>query len=147
MKKIAIFALISLIIIASIFSWYLYSSSKPAENSLNQTTLLQEKILNNSSWTYLSNEDLTGYINGTYTPAVQSIVSSLEEAIPVIFKTQNGKFKNSTYIVASAFDTSNNIYVYSYNKETDKYSKTSVSLESLLEDAIAVFIYNGTEGI
>ena len=147
MKKIAIIALILLTIIASIFSWYLYTSSKPAENSLNYSTDLQEKILKNSSWKSLNENDLNGYLNGTYTNTVQSIISSLEEATPVIFKTSNTKFKNSEFIVASAFYTSNNIHVYYYNKETDLYSKSSIPLENLLEDALAVFIYNETEGI
>jgi len=111
---------------------------------------LQEKILENSSWIQLTKDDFYGYLNGTYTPAVQAIIESLEEAVPVIFQTSNdkfGKFENYTFIVASAFNTENKIYTYYYNSETNSYIKVLSSLENLLENAHAVYIYKETEEI
>lgn len=148
MKKLAIFMLIIFIIFASIFGFYLYSSSKEPVYNLDSSLALQEKILNNSSWIYITEEDFYGYLNGTYTNSVNTIITSLEEATPVIFQTSNDKFgdhKSGTFIVASAFNTSNQVYIYHYNKETNSYQKSLTSLENLLEDANAVFIYNETE--
>ena len=149
MKKVAVAALILLIIIASIFGSYLYITSRPEPDNSAHELALQEKIKSNSSWIYLKKEDFNGYLNGTYTTSVQTIITSLEEAIPVIFQTCNdkfGKFENSTFIVASAFSASNKVYIYSYNQETNSYKKSLVTLESLLEDAVAAYIYNETEG-
>ncbi len=149
MKKIAIIILIFLIIIASIFSYYLYSTSKSSTAvSSEQNLELYEKIVSNSSWIYLGKDDFNGYLNGTYTAPVKAIIESLEEAIPVILQTSNdkfGDFENCTFIVASSFTSSNQVYVYYYNSETGSYSKSSVSLESLLEDVTAAYIYNETE--
>lgn len=150
MKKVAIFILIFLIIVASIFSFYLYSiyntDSAKSENDL----ALQEKILNNSSWITLKKEDLNGYLNGTYTPNVLSILNSLENAVPVIFQITSNKYSNvdgGIFIIASAFNSNNQVYVYYYNPEINKYEKTVSSLEYILEDATAAFIYNETEGL
>lgn len=147
MKKAAIAILVLLIIIASILGIYLYTTSRPVLTSTVQSDL-QGKIKNNSSWLYLKKEDFNGYLNGTYTLSVQTIIESLEEAIPVIFQTSNdrfGDFENCTFIVASAFDTSNKVYIYYYSPEENKYKKTLLPLEALLEDATAAYIYNEME--
>ena len=149
MKKIVIFILIMLIIIASIFGFYLYSAYTSSTSSPENLDL-ESRILSNSSWIELTEEDFYGYLNGTYTEAVQKIINSLEEAIPVIIHTSNDKFgdnKNGNFIIASAFNTSNQIYTYYYNIATSSYRKTLSSLESLLEDAIRVYIYDETEGL
>jgi len=147
MKKIVILSLIFLIVVATIFSIYLYSDNKSSPELIVDSGL-QEKILNNSSWITLSNEDLNGYLNGTYTPSVLSILNSLENAVPVIFQITSNKYSGvdgGIFIVASAFNSNNNVYVYYYNPETNAYEKTASSLEYILEDAISAFIYNETE--
>lgn len=148
MKKIVILLLAVLIIIVAAFGFYLYFSPQKTTSNSGSNLALQEKILKNSSWIYLTEEDFYGYLNGTYTDSVNTIISSLEEATPVIFQTSNDKFGNSesgTFIVASAFNTSSQVYTYHYNGETNSYQKSLTSLENLLEDANAVFIYNETE--
>ena len=127
MKKLIVLALILLTVIASIFGYYLYSQSKPVITDTGLDVTLQTQILNNSSWITLTKEDFYGYLNGTYTESVQKIITSLEEAIPVIFQTSNdkfGEFENYTFMVASAFDSSNNVYIYYYNPEKNSYIKT-----------------------
>ena len=150
MKKLAILIVIILMIIVLIFGGYLYFSSTPKSIDSPVNSELEEKILAKSSWTYLEKEDFYGYLNGTYTPAVQKIISSLENAVPVIFNTSNDKFaksENNTFLVASAFNAQNKVYIYHYNVETSKYIKSLVSLENLLEDSNAVYIYDETEEI
>jgi len=149
MKKIALCILVFFTLIASIFGFYLYSVSKTDTKPTGDLKLKTE-ILNKSSWIYLTEEDFYGYLNETYTPSVQTIINSLEEAIPVIFHTSNnkfGKFEDGTFIVASAFDASNKVYVYYYNSDKEFYQKSTSSLESILEDANAAYIYNLVEGL
>jgi len=150
MKKLAIFILIVLSILALLLSIFLYSSLSSDTNTREKDSKLQEAILKQSDWIYLTEEDFYGYLNGTYTSSVQTIISSLEEAVPVIFQISGGKFEADgvgTYVVASAFNSSNEIYVYYYNSNKNKYIKNLYSLEYLLEDAAAAYIYNGTEGL
>lgn len=151
MKKIIIFMLILLIMIISVLGFYLCKPSISDDaNSSKEDLALQEKILKNSSWLALKDEDLNGYLNGTYTDSILSIINSLENAVPVIFQITSNKFSNiddGIFIIASAFDTKNDVYVYYYNPEINKYEKTTASLAYLLEDAAAAFIYNGTEGL
>lgn len=147
MKKIAILALIFFIIVASIFGIYIFTHNDSTPEYVEDTKL-QEQILNNSSWVYLNKDDLNGYLNGTYTSSVQKIINSLEEAIPVIFQTstnQFGNLENGSFIIASAFNTSNQVYVYYYDSTTNKYRKKVTSLENVLDDSTAAFIYTGTE--
>lgn len=137
---------ILLIILVAILGIYVYTASSNDE-SLLQNTALQQVILKNSNWYTLSSEDLNGYLNSTYTSTVQLIINSLEESYPVIFKTCNNKFGTENFVVASAFTSNNKIYVYCYNREAKNYSKSTCLLENLLEDSIAVYIYNETEGM
>lgn len=152
MKKIAYLALIFLIIVASIFGLYIhftYKSPEIQDNSALQTAM-QTNIKNSYTWIDIYKEDLNGYLNGTTTNTVQQIINSLEEATPVIIRTANEKFSGSedvTFIVASAFDTSNQIYTYIYDASLGKYNKKLYTLESLLEDAISVYMYAETEEI
>jgi len=149
MKKIIILVSVLLLIITLIFGGYLYkfyNMEKPDNTVLNES--LKERIEKNSSWVFLSQEDLNGYLNESYTKNVETIINSLEEAIPVIIETQNDKFtkdETSAYVVASSFNSSNKVYLYYYNRDTSSYEKTLVSLESLLEDATAAYIYDETE--
>lgn len=148
MKKFIFLTLGIFIVFLSIFGIYLYSFSKPTSNTENINLSQKQKILDNSSWIYLNEEDFFGYLNGTYTEPVQKIITSLEDAIPVIFKTSNdkfGNFENSTFIVASAFDISNKVYVYYYDTESNSYIKNLTSFESLLNHSLAAFIYSKTE--
>ena len=152
MKKIATFAIIVLIINIFILGFYIHLSSTKSTpvNTTIDDLALKESILNDSSWLYLNTEDFYGYLNGTYTTNIQTLISSLEEAIPVIIHTSNDKFignEDMTFIVASAFDTTNRVYTYYKNPETNKFIKKLVSLETLLEDANAILIYNKKEEI
>ncbi len=150
MKKIVIFVIIILVIIISIFGITIYSISKPSNVASTSEATLETKILNNSEWIEISKEDLNGYLNGTYTKTVTSIIDSLENATPIIFQTSSSRFSNidgGIFIVASAFTTDNKIYVYYYNPESNNYKKTTATLESLLDDCTAAYIYNETEGL
>jgi hypothetical protein len=76
MKKVIITLLITLIIIISIFSFYLFYEPNLSSTDLPKS-VLAEKILNNSSWITLTKEDLNGYLNGTYTESVISIAFAI----------------------------------------------------------------------
>ena len=151
MKKFIILILAGLVILVSTFTFYLYSASKASNTIVPTENLsLQSRILANSIWIDVTEQDFIGYLNGTYTETVQRIINSLEEATPLIIKTSNDKFgtsANEIFVVASAFNTSNQVYVYYFNAEKNAYLKTLSSLESLLEDAISVYIYNEKEGV
>lgn len=152
MKKIAYLALIFLIIVASIFGIYIHFTYKSPEVSDNLAlqAAIQANIKSTYTWFDIYKKDLNGYLNGTTTNTVEKIIKSLEEATPVIIQTTNEKFGNSnnaTFIVASAFDTSNQVYTYVYDSASGKYNKKLYTLESLLEDAISVYMYAGTEEI
>lgn len=150
MKKIAIFVIIILVVIISIFGIIIYSTSKPSNVASTFEATLEAKILDNSKWVEISKEDLNGYLNGTYTKTVTSIINSLEDATPIIFQTSSNRFSNiddGIFIVASAFTTDNKVYVYYYSPESSNYKKTTATLESLLEDCTAAYIYNETEGL
>ena len=67
MKKIAIFVIIILVVIISIFGITIYSTSKPSNVASTSDATLEAKILDNSKWVEISKEDLNGYLNGTYT--------------------------------------------------------------------------------
>lgn len=149
MKKIAIIVLIILIIFASIFGIYILTYDNTPSQPVADMEL-QTQLLNNSKWIYLTKEDLNGYLNGTYTSNVQKIISSLEEAIPVIFQTttkQFGGLENGSFIVASAFDLKNNVYIYYYSPSENIYKKNATSLANILDDSAAAYIYTGTEGL
>ena len=150
MKKVIITSITFILILVSIFSFYLYYASNSTSTDLEQESVLDGKILSNSSWITLEKEDFNGYLNGTYTPSILSIINSLENAVPVIFQITSNKYSDidgGIFIVASAFNTQNNVFVYYYNPETNNYEKTVSSLEFILEDASAAFIYNETEGL
>jgi len=150
MKKILFISITLSLTIIFILGFYLYKYTSFTNTSSKTDGVLVEDILNNSKWLKLTKEDLNGYLNGTITPSIQSIINSLENAIPVIFKITSNKFSNvdgGTFIVASAFNSNNEIYVYYYDSETTKYEKTVSTLEFVLEDATDAFIYNGTEGL
>ena len=149
MKKLITLIVCVFLIIGTIIGIYIYSVSISSKNTPDYTALKGE-ISNNYSWIKLTKDDFNGYLNGTYTSSIKSIIKSLEEAIPVIIHTNTTRFGNNdsgTFVVASAFNTSNKVYVYYYDSNFNEYKKTSLKLESLLEDADSIFIYNRLEGI
>lgn len=149
MKRLIALIVCVFLIIGTIIGIYIYSINISSKNTPDYTALKGE-ISNNYSWIKLTNEDFNGYLNGTYTSSIKSIIKSLEEAIPIIIHTNTTRFGNNdngTFVVASAFDASNKAYVYYYDSNLNEYKKTSLKLESLLEDADSVFIYNRLEGI
>lgn len=148
MKKLIFSLIIFLIILSSILGIYIYLLSKPSADNTSADMVLREDILKNSSWTNITEEDLNGYLNGTYTQTTRKIINSLEEATPVIFCISDTRFdssENDTFIVASAFNTSNQVYVYYYNKEEQQYAKVLSSFETLLRNSHSVYIYNRLE--
>lgn len=150
MKKWILLIFTMIIIILSISAIYILDLFPKDSANSNKELALQEQILSNSSWIELKNEDFYGYLNETYTPSILAIINSLENAVPVIVQITSNKFSNvdgGIFIVASAFTSDNQVYVYYYNPETNKYEKTTASLDFILEDATAAFIYNETEGL
>lgn len=150
MKKIASFVLLFFIIVASILGICIYHTYKVPGTSNNSALQLsiQANIKNTYNWVTILPKDLNGYLNGTYTDTVEKIIKALEEATPVIIQTANEKFcglNNNTFIVASAFNTSNQIYTYIYDSSSGKYTRELYTLESILEDAISVYMYIETE--
>lgn len=148
MKKFTIFLILCFAIIISILGVYAYSVLKPSNVESFSDTTLEDKILNNSTWLSITKDDLNGYLNGTYTKNVTAIIDSLEEATPIIFQTSSDRFSNiegGIFVVASAFSSTNEVYIYYYNPETNQYKKTTATLESLLDDCTSAFIYTGTE--
>ena len=147
MKKLITLVICVFLLIGTIIGLYIYSINISSKN-VPDNTILKEEILNNYSWESVTKEDFNGYLNGTYTSSIKNIIASLEEAIPVILHINSNRFggnDNGTFVVASAFDTTNKVYVYYYNSNLNKYEKTLVRLESLLEDADSLFIYKGWE--
>ena len=143
MRKIIIAIILILILFSIIIGITLHISSKETITE-NTNKTLQEEILNNSKWILLNDDDFNGYLNGTYTKNINEIISSLEEARPVIFQISGEKFSNTeegTFIVASSFNTSNKVYIYRYNYNQNKYVKGLYPLESILEYATSAFIY------
>ena len=148
MKKLIALIVCVFLIIGTIIGIYIYSVSISSKNAPNYTALKGE-ISNNYSWIKLTDEDFNGYLNGTYTSSMKSMIKSLEEAIPVIIHTNTTRFGNNdngTFVVASAFGASNKVFVSYYDSNFNEYKKTSIKLESLLEDADYFFIYNRLEG-
>lgn len=149
MKKIILCIILFLITLFSILGIYILNiEDTPITDTsdVNVNLILKENIINNSSWVDITKKDFNAYLNGTYTLTVQKIINSLEEAIPTIFYfSSKDTDEKNPFVVASAFDTSNNIYIYSYDFKTNQYSKKLYSLESLLKNSSAVYIYNKTE--
>ena len=149
MKKLIALIICVFLLIGTIIGLYIYSISIASKN-IPDNTALKEEILNNYSWKNVTKEDFNGYLNGTYTSSIKTIIASLEEAIPVILHVNSNRFGNNdkgTFVVASAFDTTNKVYVYYHDSNLNEYKKTLVKLESLLEDADSVFIYKRLEGL
>ena len=149
MKKLIALAICVFLMIGTIIGIYIYSINISSKN-VPANSALKKELLTNYSWITLTKEDFNGYLNGTYTSSIKSMITSLEEAIPVIIHTSNSRFGNNDsgiFVVASAFDTSNKVYVYYYDLDFNEYKKTSVKFESLLEDADSIYIYNRLEGV
>ena len=147
MKKLITLAICVFLIIGAIIGMYIYSINMNSKN-VPDYSALKEELLDNYSWITFTEKDFNGYLNNTYTPSVKNIIASLEEAIPVIVHVSSNRFGNNdngTFVVASAFDTTNKVYVYYYNPNLNEHKKTLVKLESLLEDADSIFIYKGWE--
>lgn len=147
MKKLIALAICVFLMIGTIIGIYIYSINISSKN-VPDNSALKKELLTNYSWITLTKEDFNGYLNGTYTSSIKNMITSLEEAIPVIIHTSNSRFGNDgTFVVASAFDASNKVYIYYYDSDFNEYKKTSVKLESLLEDADSIYIYNRLEGV
>ena len=147
MKKLITLIICVFLIIGAIIGMYIYSININSKNVPDYTELKKE-ILNNYSWKNITKEDFNGYLNGTYTSSIKTVIASLEEAVPVILHINSNRFGNNdngTFVIASAFDESNKVYVYYYDSNLNEYKKTAVKLESLLEDANSVFIYKRWE--
>ncbi len=147
MKKIII-AIILFLIFVVLALFLTFSFLNKEANVKNNYEDLQQKIINNSKWLALSQDDINGYIGNTYTDTMKKVVNSLEEAIPVIFQISGSKFSNSTdgsFIIVSAFTPSNNVYIYYYDFSRKKYVKETTTLSSVLENATNVFICTNPE--
>ena len=149
MKKTLIFTLIFLIIVCSSLTYVLYLSNQPKDTSITSHDDLKSKVLNNSEWIALSSDDLNSYMFNSYTPTMEKVITSLEEAVPVIFKIYGSKFSNAkdggSFIIASSFTSNNDVYIYYYDFSQEKYIKKTTSLLSILEAATSVFICTNPE--
>lgn len=106
-----------------------------------------EIILSNSSWINLDKSDLNSLLLKTYSNNILTIIDSLENSIPIIVEVNGGQFakeNKNNFIVASAFASSSNIYIY-VPKENGTYEKGISSLEVLLENAVRFFVINDEE--
>lgn len=147
MKKFIIPIVIFLMIVFTILLFTLNIINK-SSTSINFEKL-ENTIEDNSKWIELSSEDFNSLLLGNYSSNILAIINSLEESIPVILQISDSKFSSDkepgTFIVATCFDKDNNVYFYTYNQETSKYTKKLSSLNTILESATAVFILQDTE--
>lgn len=121
---------------------------QPKEDDVVTYNDYSSVILNNSSWVTLDKSDFNSLILMTYSNNILDIISSLENAIPVIFEVNGGQFSKdnkNNFIVVSAFDTNNTVLAYA--KVDDGYEKFNSSLEEILENATRFFIINDEEAV
>lgn len=143
MKKIFILIVIMLcLILIMLSSLLLYKT----EEEVIIPKDYSEIILSNSSWITLDNSDFNSLLLNTYSDKILTIINSLENSIPIIIEVHGGQFSKenrNNFIVASAFDASNN--VYSYIPTDESYEKITTSLEILLENAVSFLVINDEE--
>lgn len=143
MKKIFILVIIMLsLILIMLSSLFLYDESEETIVTKDYTDI----ILSNSSWSDFSKSDFNSLLLKTYSDNVLSILSSLEDAIPVIVEVNNGKFSEenkNNFIVMSSFASSSNVYIYLCNGTS--YEKKITSLESILENTVRFFMIDNKE--
>lgn len=108
---------------------------------------LSSNILEDSVWIELEKSDLNSLILKTYSNNILDIITSLENAIPVIFEVNGGQFADSNknnFIIVSSFDSENTVSV-SLPSGNNSYISKSTTLEEVLEDATRFFISKGKE--
>lgn len=121
---------------------------RPQEEAVISYKDYSNVILDNSSWVTLDKSDFNSLVLMTYSNKILDIISSLENAIPVIFEVNGGQFckdNKNNFVVVSAFDTDNT--VFAYVKVNDEYEKFNSSLEEILENATRFFIINDEEAV
>lgn len=146
MKKLFTFIiLIFCFLLVLLLSLFLHSEPNGREKEIVYTNY-SDLILDNSSWISVTKNDFNSLVLKTYSENILTIINSLEESLPVIVEVNGGRFSienKNNFIVASSFDTNGDVYIYLPNG--DNYTKTSSSLEELLENAARVFVINDEE--
>lgn len=143
MKKIFILIIAILcFVVIMIASLFLYDTPETEVTYRDYS----EIILNNSSWVTLEKSDFNSLLLKTYSDNILTIISSLENSIPVIVEVNGGQFakENNNFIIASAFYSSSDLYAY-VPTDNDKYNKVITSLEALLENAVRFFVISDEE--